>query len=279
MALTPWLGERLPTVILVPTLVIAVWLGGVRVAWIPAIFGYLATMMALGGRGHFSAVSDSELVEFAAYSVPAASIIWIGEAMRRAKMLARETQELLRITLAGIGDAEKALQEGEAGHRFLAPLTMFKATESVLEPAAPVHFEETGGGKPSALSALKVLVADDNPDVSEALSHLLEILGSDVDTATDGEDAVAMAERLRPELILMDVGMPKLNGLGATRQIRAQPWGNSPVIVALTGWGREQDLVESIAAGCDGHLVKPVTLDELEAMVTTLRDAGRFSKV
>ena len=66
------------------------------------------------------------------------------------------------------------------------------------------------------------------------------------------------AEEFRPEVILMDVGMPRLNGYEATRRIREQPWGRSVTIIALTGWGQEGDRVQSREAGCDGHLVKPV---------------------
>ncbi|HVK08544.1 MAG TPA: response regulator [Gemmataceae bacterium] len=75
-------------------------------------------------------------------------------------------------------------------------------------------------------------------------------------------------------MILMDVGMPRLNGLDATRRIRAQPWGKAVTIIALTGWGQEGDRARSREAGCDGHLVKPVDLADLEKLLGELR-AGR----
>jgi CheY-like chemotaxis protein len=100
---------------------------------------------------------------------------------------------------------------------------------------------------------------------------MLELLGDHVDTARDGVEAVEAAERLRPEIILMDMGMPRLNGHEATRRIRAQPWGEAMTIVALTGWGQEGDRAQSRAAGCDGHLVKPVSLGDLERLLVALR--------
>ena len=82
--------------------------------------------------------------------------------------------------------------------------------------------------------------------------------------AHDGVEAVEQAEAFRPHVILMDVGMPKLNGLEATRRIRGREWGRDVTIIALTGWGQEGDRERSRDAGCDGHLVKPVNLPDLE---------------
>jgi CheY-like chemotaxis protein len=96
-------------------------------------------------------------------------------------------------------------------------------------------------------------------------------LGDEVWTANDGLEAVAAAETLRPEVILMDVGMPRLNGLDATKRIREQPWGKAMAIIALTGWGHETDRERSRSAGCDGHLVKPVNLTDLKKMIADVR--------
>jgi CheY-like chemotaxis protein len=82
-----------------------------------------------------------------------------------------------------------------------------------------------------------------------------------------GINAIEAAELFRPDVILMDIGMPRLNGLDATRQIRARPWGKEILIIALTGWGQEGDKTQSRAAGCDGHLVKRVSLPELETLL------------
>ena len=99
------------------------------------------------------------------------------------------------------------------------------------------------------------------------MALLLQLLGHEVRTAGDGLAAVEVAEQFRPEVVLMDVGMPRLNGLDATRRIRAQPWGQGMTIIALTGWGQEGDRERSRAAGCDGHLVKPVNLPDLEKLL------------
>jgi CheY-like chemotaxis protein len=82
------------------------------------------------------------------------------------------------------------------------------------------------------------------------------LLNNEVRTAHDGLEAVALAERFRPEVVLMDVGMPRLNGLDATRQIREREWGRDMKIIALTGWGQDGDKERSRLAGCDGWPVK-----------------------
>jgi CheY-like chemotaxis protein len=78
---------------------------------------------------------------------------------------------------------------------------------------------------------------------------------------------VEAAEAFQPHVILMDIGMPRLNGLDATRRIRREPWGGEIAIIALTGWGQDDDRERSRAAGCDGHLVKPVNLSELKKVL------------
>jgi len=118
-----------------------------------------------------------------------------------------------------------------------------------------------------------VLVVDDNRDGAESLAMMLELLGNEVAMAHDGVEAVEKAGELRPEVILMDVGMPRLNGLDAARRIREQPWGRRMTIIALTGWGQEADRERSREAGCDGHLVKPVSLPDIERVLAELRGA------
>src|SRR4051812_11978554 len=96
---------------------------------------------------------------------------------------------------------------------------------------------------------------------------MLRLLGNEVRAAHAGVEAVEQAEVFRPEVILMDVGMPRLNGLDATRRIREQAWGKEITIIALTGWGQDGDKERSREAGCDGHLVKPVNLTDLERLL------------
>jgi PAS domain S-box-containing protein len=120
----------------------------------------------------------------------------------------------------------------------------------------------------------RILVADDNRDSANSMAMLLRIMGHQVDTANDGEEAVQQAEALRPEVILMDLGMPRLSGYDATQRIREQSWGRKMIIIALTGWGHDSDRVNSRDAGCDGHLVKPVNVRELQKILAAY-DEGR----
>ncbi|MFT3883629.1 MAG: ATP-binding protein [Gemmatales bacterium] len=110
----------------------------------------------------------------------------------------------------------------------------------------------------------RVLVVDDNRDGADSLAMMLNLLGDEIRTAHDGIEAIEVAERFRPEVILMDVGMPRLNGLEATRRIREKEWGKAITIIALTGWGQDSDREKSKEAGCNGHLVKPVHLPDLQ---------------
>jgi PAS domain S-box-containing protein len=116
----------------------------------------------------------------------------------------------------------------------------------------------------------RVLVVDDNRDSATSMAMMLKLIGNDVRTAHDGIEAVEASEQFRPQVILMDVGMPKLNGYEATRRIRDQPGGQSVTIIAVTGWGQEGDRTQSREAGCDGHLVKPVRLADLEKLLAEL---------
>lgn len=104
----------------------------------------------------------------------------------------------------------------------------------------------------------RVLVVDDNRDGVASLAMLLSLTGNDALTAHDGLEAVEMAGAFRPELIVLDIGLPKLNGYDACRRIRERSWGKSVVIIAATGWGQEDDRRRSAKPGFDHHLVKPV---------------------
>ncbi len=113
---------------------------------------------------------------------------------------------------------------------------------------------------------LKILVVDDNRDAAESLSMLLELKGHEVRRAYDGENALQLAEEFRPQMVLLDLGMPKMNGYEACRRIREQAWGAQMTLIAVTGWGQEDDRRKSTAAGFDGHLVKPVDPETLEEL-------------
>jgi PAS domain S-box-containing protein len=129
-------------------------------------------------------------------------------------------------------------------------------------PAAPEAQHPAPPGVPR-----KVLVADDNPDSAASLTELLRMLGHDVRVAHDGAEAVETAEAFRPEVILLDISMPRLNGYEVCRRIRRRPWGTAPLIVALTGLGQDEDRRQSEDAGFDRHLVKPVDPAALERLL------------
>lgn len=113
----------------------------------------------------------------------------------------------------------------------------------------------------------RVLVVDDNRDGATSMAMMLRLLGNEVTTAHDGREAVKIADAFRPDLILMDIGLPFLSGLEATKRIKEEAWGRDIRIVALTGWGQESDREESRAAGCFGHLVKPVEFSDLQKVL------------
>jgi CheY-like chemotaxis protein len=147
------------------------------------------------------------------------------------------------------------------GSTFAVTLPTAAAEPEPAPPSAP------GGGTAAPAPARRILVVDDNRDGAESLAEMLMLLGNEVHLAHDGIEAVERAGRFRPEVVLMDVGMPRLNGLEATKRIRAEPWGRAMTVIALTGWGQEADRERSRAAGCDGHLVKPVALSDLEHLL------------
>jgi len=111
---------------------------------------------------------------------------------------------------------------------------------------------------PAPTASRRVLVVDDNRDAADSLAMLLELTGHEVRTAHDGLAAVEAAEAFRPEVILLDIGLPKLNGFEVCRRVREQGHGRDVVIVALTGWGQEEDRRKSREAGFDQHYVKPI---------------------
>ena len=146
------------------------------------------------------------------------------------------------------------------GSTFTVLLPVIAPAAERVTPAAPTSEARTAPGR-------RILVVDDNEDSALTMATMLELLGDETRAAHDGLAALEVAEAFRPDFILMDLGMPRLNGYDATRRIREQPWGKEIVIIALTGWGQDGDRARSRAAGCDGHLVKPVSLSDLEKVL------------
>jgi CheY-like chemotaxis protein len=119
----------------------------------------------------------------------------------------------------------------------------------------------------TALSGCRILVVEDNKDSADSLKMLLRLKGNDIRTAYDGLEAGEVAETFRPDLVLLDIGLPKLNGYEVARRIRQQPWGRDVVLVALTGWGQDEDRRRSQEAGFNLHIVKPLELAALEELL------------
>jgi two-component system CheB/CheR fusion protein len=114
----------------------------------------------------------------------------------------------------------------------------------------------------------RILVVDDSRDAADSLAMMLRLRGHDTDVAHDGVEAVQAAATCRPAVVLLDIGMPRMNGYEAARSIRGQPWGEAMVLVALTGWGQDEDKQRAIEAGFDHHLTKPVETAALERLLT-----------
>lgn len=122
----------------------------------------------------------------------------------------------------------------------------------------------SNGEAPASSGKRRILVVDDNENAAQVMGMLLKALGNEVQTAFDGLAAVELAERFRPDAILLDIGMPKMNGYETARHIREQPWGARIVLAALTGWGQEDDKRRTREAGFDHHFVKPLDLAVLQ---------------
>lgn len=119
-------------------------------------------------------------------------------------------------------------------------------------------------------SVRRILIVDDNKDGVDGLRMLLEVSGNDIRTAYDGHQALEIAEQFRPDIVLLDIGLPDVDGYEVCRRIRRAPWGGDVVLVALTGWAQEDDRRRSREAGFDHHLVKPVDAGALLGVVSSL---------
>jgi signal transduction histidine kinase len=174
------------------------------------------------------------------------------------------------------GGRVSALSDGpNKGSEFVIRLPLREALtrETVNGSAAlgPVVVEARRGHR--------ILLADDNRDALDSLATLLQCDGHEVHTAADGAEALALAAVCRPDVMLLDIGMPKLDGYEVARRVRAEPWGKGTVLIALTGWGQDEDRRRSREVGFDNHLVKPLDPDKLSAMLAKLPIAGASEKV
>jgi CheY-like chemotaxis protein len=120
----------------------------------------------------------------------------------------------------------------------------------------------------------KILVVDDNHDSALSLAMMLSIMGHETRTAHDGESAVSSAEAFLPDVVLLDIGLPKLNGYEVAQRIRGNAWGKSMFLIAVTGWGQDEDRQRSSEVGLNLHMVKPVEPSVLEKLLSELRVDG-----
>ena len=136
------------------------------------------------------------------------------------------------------------------------------------EPPAPAGGAPGDSPGATIIGNRRILVVDDNVDALESLSRLVALMGNNVRQARDGFEALHIARSFQPDIVLMDLGMPNLNGYDAARLIRQEAWGRDLSLVATTGWGQDDDRRRSAEAGFDHHLVKPVALAELRAVLS-----------
>ncbi len=167
------------------------------------------------------------------------------------------------------GGSTSAKSEGPGkGSEFTVRLPL-----AIERAEAPVKGDKAKEQTPR--SSLRILVVDDNRDSADTLGTMLRLAGNDIRTAYDGLAAVEAASAFRPHVVLLDIGMPILNGCDAARRIREQPWGKDVVLIAMTGWGQEKDKHSTKEAGFDHHLVKHVAPAALMQLLADLPLAAR----
>jgi CheY-like chemotaxis protein len=152
------------------------------------------------------------------------------------------------------------------GSEFIVTLPIIKTTA----PTAPKPVPRA-----SILPNRRVLVVDDNKDAGESLSLLLSLLGVESQVVSSGEAALIAIDEFHPTVVILDIGMPGMDGYETARQIRRKPGGSEFLLIALTGWGQEEDRVKSSQAGFNYHLVKPADVNALESLLMTLGDGKR----
>ena len=196
---------------------------------------------------------------------------------RQLSMLAHELRNPLAPLRNGIEIVRQGSGENPALSRTLEMMSrqvlqMVRLVDSLV--GTPSALREVQPAEPGQFGPLRILIADDNIDGADSLALLLQADGHIVLTASDGRQAIEVAEAFRPDVILMDIAMPNLDGLEATREIRRRPWGGPVRIIALTAWGHETERRRTHAAGMNDHLVKPVDPQALAAVLL----AGEYSR-
>jgi signal transduction histidine kinase len=152
------------------------------------------------------------------------------------------------------------------GSEFIVALPLRPDLAAAAAAARARNLEHARAGALSA-APCRILVVDDNRDAAQSLAAMLRLSGGEVETAHDGVQALRVAERFRPSLVLLDIGMPGMSGFEVARKIRARPWGASVRLVAQTGWGQDEDRQRAREAGFDVHLTKPVDYAALMQLI------------
>ena len=162
------------------------------------------------------------------------------------------------------GQVEARSAGADLGSEFIVRLPL-------LEPSAGAAEEWAVPPPPAVgLSGHRILVVDDSEDCRDSLATMLQLDGNDVRTAPDGAAALEVAASFEPEIVLLDIRMPVMDGYEAARRLRAEPHGKHVVLVALTGWGQHEHRERSRLAGFDAHLTKPLDHGELSRLIASL---------
>ena len=163
------------------------------------------------------------------------------------------------------GGSIRARSDGPGlGSVFTVRLPLLAFAQTVATPATPALPR-------AAAPRRRILIADDNRDSADSMGMILRATGHEVEVVYDGLEAVSAARRMQPEVMVLDIGMPGMNGYDVAQAVRREPWSADTAIIALTGWGQDTDRQRSKDAGIDLHLVKPVEFDRLEAAVLQQR--------
>jgi signal transduction histidine kinase/ActR/RegA family two-component response regulator len=176
---------------------------------------------------------------------------------------------LVRSLVRMHGGTVQAFSDGPGrGSKFVVRLPLARP-----RPAAHASVPKPASGR--LLAPQRVLVVDDNHDAADSLGALLRLLGADVHITYNGRDALAALESYRPAVVLLDIGMPGMDGYEVVRRIREQPHTNDVTVIALTGWGQEADRSRTHSAGFDYHLIKPADINALESLLGSLAHGSR----
>jgi CheY-like chemotaxis protein len=262
--------------------------GIVRLGASPAMYGagFEVTLLTVGGFGmllaavlaHARRLNALETIRHnVARDLREAETQLVRIAHEKDRQLARLAHEL-RNPLTPLRNGIEIVRQMSSGNPALARtaammsrqiVQLIRLVDDLVGTGMSSDAQDPAGtpAKPAESARLRILVADDNADGADSLAMLLQALGHVVLTAPDGRRAVEVAEAFVPDVILMDVAMPNLDGLEATREIRGRPWGQGIRIIALTAWGQETERRRTREAGMDAHLVKPIDPNVLAAVL------------